>query len=225
MHHPFDTCDRAQDPIEYIYFQSSIAAQSRFISYYNRRQAQSLLYTNMITKRLARHFSINSNLKILTTLKRASSIKYKPHPDNPEIAIISLDAKPTNALSKNTLRELENIITKLETEKLNNTHIRGLILTSSVPGIFSAGLDIFEFYDKPVEDVEQFYKQVQNTFIKLYSTKLVTIAAINGTSPAGGCLLAIACDYRLMARHPKFQIGLNQVDRIGLCPQKWYFRQ
>ena len=34
----------------------------------------------------------------------------------------------------------------------------------------------------------------------------------------------MACDYRIMVRHPKFQIGLNQVDRIGMSPQKWFFR-
>ena len=37
------------------------------------------------------------------------------------------------------------------------------------------------------------------------------IAAITGYSPAGGCVMAIACDYRIMAAGEKFTIGLNEV--------------
>src|SRR5204863_7790743 len=39
-------------------------------------------------------------------------------------------------------------------------------------------------------------------------------AAITGHSPAGGAVLAIMCDYRVMARGP-FKIGLNEV-QVGL---------
>jgi len=40
------------------------------------------------------------------------------------------------------------------------------------------------------------------------------VAAIGGHSPAGGCVLALCCDYRVMARGP-FRIGLNEV-QVGL---------
>jgi len=36
------------------------------------------------------------------------------------------------------------------------------------------------------------------------------VAAISGHSPAGGCILAICCDYRIMAEG-KFVIGLNEL--------------
>ena len=40
------------------------------------------------------------------------------------------------------------------------------------------------------------------------------VAAIAGHNPAGGCVLALCCDYRVMARGP-FRIGLNET-QVGL---------
>jgi enoyl-CoA hydratase/carnithine racemase len=40
------------------------------------------------------------------------------------------------------------------------------------------------------------------------------VAAIAGHAPAGGCVLALCCDYRVMARGP-FRIGLNET-QVGL---------
>ena len=40
------------------------------------------------------------------------------------------------------------------------------------------------------------------------------VAAIAGHSPAGGCVLALCCDYRVMAEGP-FRIGLNET-QVGL---------
>jgi len=34
-----------------------------------------------------------------------------------------------------------------------------------------------------------------------------------GHSPAGGCLLSITCDYRMMA--PNFSIGLNETQLVS----------
>ena len=51
------------------------------------------------------------------------------------------------------------------------------------------------------------------------SSKLITIAAIKGACPAGGCITALACDYRIMTE--KGHIGLNEV-LIGVpVPKIW----
>ena len=36
-----------------------------------------------------------------------------------------------------------------------------------------------------------------------------------GHSPAGGCLMALSCDYRVMAQG-KFTIGLNEVQLVSI---------
>ncbi|XP_006821323.2 enoyl-CoA delta isomerase 1, mitochondrial-like [Saccoglossus kowalevskii] len=89
-----------------------------------------------------------------------------------------------------------------------------------VPNIFSAGLDITEFYQKKPEETDAFWRTLQDVFLRLYGSKLVTIAAISGHSPAGGCLLAMACDYRVMATG-KYTIGLNET-LLGIIAPFWF---
>merc|ERR1712173_427462 len=149
--------------------------------------------------------------------RAASSIITDIHPDNDEIAIVKMNAPPINALSRPFLHELEQAIDKLEKDE----DIRAMVLTANKPGIFSAGLDIFEMYGKDRESLGAFWTQLQNTWLKLYKSPLMTVAAINGTSPAGGCLLSISCDYRIMADHKKFQIGLNET-KLGLVAPPWF---
>lgn len=139
------------------------------------------------------------------------------HPENDEIGILKMNAPPINALSRPFLAELQSAIQDLE----KNEDIRAMILTANKPGIFSAGLDIKEMWRKDEADVRKFWVQLQDTWRTLYASPLLTVAAINGTAPAGGCLLSISCDHRVMGAHPKFQIGLNET-KLGLVAPKWF---
>lgn len=47
------------------------------------------------------------------------------------------------------------------------------------PKVFSAGLDIMEMYGKSPEHASVFWKAVQEMWLKLYGSNMVTIAAIN----------------------------------------------
>lgn len=47
------------------------------------------------------------------------------------------------------------------------------------PKVFSAGLDILEMYGKSPERCGEFWKAVQEIWLKMYSSNMVTIAAIN----------------------------------------------
>jgi 3,2-trans-enoyl-CoA isomerase len=46
---------------------------------------------------------------------------------------------------------------------------------------------------------------------RLYRSPLVTLAAIRGACPAGGCILALCCDERIMTSDAASCIGLNEV--------------
>lgn len=167
----------------------------------------------MLAKRL-----LNTGLRRSLLQRRAASqIITEIHHDNDEIAVVKMNAPPINALSRPFLAELEQTIDKLEKDE----DVRAMILTANKPGIFSAGLDIFEMYGKDKESLGAFWTQLQDTWLKLYKTPLVTVAAINGTSPAGGCLMSISCDHRIMTDHKKFQIGLNET-KLGLVAPPWF---
>ena len=158
-----------------------------------------------------------TSLRAQNSLRFSSNIITEIHPENDEVAVLKLNAPPVNALSRPFLADLQKSIQDLE----KNKDIRAMILTSSNNKIFSAGLDIKEMWRREESEVREFWKQLQDTWLTLYSTRLLTVAGINGTSPAGGCLLAISCDHRVMAQHPKFNIGLNET-KLGLVAPKWF---
>ncbi|XP_078414832.1 enoyl-CoA delta isomerase 1, mitochondrial isoform X2 [Cetorhinus maximus] len=136
---------------------------------------------------------------------------------NTGVAVIQMKKPPVNSLSLEFLTEFAINMEKLEMDR----ECRGVVLTSSIPKIFSAGLDINEMYGKTPEHTGEFWRAVQEIWLKLYGSNLVTIAAINGASPAGGCLLAMACDYRIMADNPKYAIGLNET-KLGIVAPFWF---
>lgn len=57
-----------------------------------------------------------------------------------------------------------------------------------------------------------------NLIDKLTAFKKPAIAAISGHSPAGGCVLALCCDYRVMCKG-EYVIGLNEVPVGIIVPQ------
>lgn len=54
---------------------------------------------------------------------------------------------------------------------------------------------------------------------QLYSSPLVTVAAIRGACPAGGCGIAMCCDWRVMTQQG--HIGLNEVALGIRVPFMW----
>ncbi|XP_017464863.1 PREDICTED: enoyl-CoA delta isomerase 1, mitochondrial-like [Rhagoletis zephyria] len=130
------------------------------------------------------------------------------------IATLTLNRPPVNSLNLELLTDIRNCIKDAESNKC-----KGLILTSSSNSVFSAGLDILEMYQPKEERLKSFWTTLQSTWMALYGSKLPTAAAINGHAPAGGCLLAASCEYRVML--PKFTIGLNET-RLGIMAPNWF---
>lgn len=132
------------------------------------------------------------------------------------IAVMKFKNPPVNSLSLEFLTEFVISLEKLENDK----SIRGVILTSERPGIFSAGLDLMEMYGRNPAHYAEYWKAVQELWLRLYLSNLTLISAINGASPAGGCLMALTCDYRIMADNPKYTIGLNE-SLLGIVAPFW----
>lgn len=133
------------------------------------------------------------------------------------VAVLRMQNPPVNSLSLDFLTEICINVEKLEMDK----SCRGLIITSNQPKVFSAGLDIMEMYGRSPERCGEFWRAVQEMWLKLYSSNMIVIAAINGSSPAGGCLMSLTCDYRIMADNPRFTIGLNET-QLGIVAPFWF---
>nr|KAF6489285.1 enoyl-CoA delta isomerase 1 [Molossus molossus] len=124
---------------------------------------------------------------------------------------------PVNSLSLEFLTEFVISLEKLENDKT----FRGVILTSDRPGVFSAGLDLREMCGRNPAHCAEYWKAVQELWLRLYLSNLVVIAAVNGSSPAGGCLIALTCDYRVLADNPKYLMGLNET-LLGIVAPFWF---
>ena len=76
---------------------------------------------------------------------------------------------------------------------------RPLLLASSHPNLFCPGWDLKALADAPREQVGEVLSSFNSLILDLFSYPGPTAAAITGHAVAGGCLLAMACDLRVMA--------------------------
>jgi enoyl-CoA hydratase/carnithine racemase len=84
------------------------------------------------------------------------------------------------------------------------------IILAGTPGIFSAGLDVAELSALGRGAMTEFWNAFNHLIMRLYCSDLMIASAITGHCPAGGCVIAIMTDYRVMAQG-RFRIGLNEV--------------
>tara|TARA_B100000941_G_scaffold290629_1_gene273897 strand:+ start:340 stop:1098 length:759 start_codon:yes stop_codon:yes gene_type:complete len=134
------------------------------------------------------------------------SIK-KYHENN--IVIIELHRPKANAINGEMVIRLLNLINEI---KYDNS-IQGIILKGN-PQFFSAGLDILDLFPKKKSDIVEFWEKFNYLLVELFSYPKLIFSAITGHSPAGGTVIAMMTDYRIMSSG-KFKIGLNEV-AVGL---------
>lgn len=125
------------------------------------------------------------------------------------IANVFLDRGKSNAMDAVLLEELNSCIHDLKSDPA----IEGVIIHGK-EGFFSAGLDLIALYEYNESEIRAFWSLFLKTTRDLASFPKPIVSAISGHSPAGGCVIAICCDYRIMAEG-NFIIGLNEIP-VGL---------
>ena len=121
---------------------------------------------------------------------------------------IQLARPPVNALNIELLRALQNALAEAVQEGA-----RGVVF-SGAQGMFSAGVDVPALLVRDRAGVREFWREFFLTCAALARLPIPVAAAITGHSPAGGAVLSLFCDYRVMAQGP-YRIGLNEV-QVGL---------
>lgn len=124
---------------------------------------------------------------------------------------LRLARPPVNALDPALCRALPEAIARSVADGA-----AGLVLAGG-PKVFSAGLDVP--YLLSIQDDPAALRAAWETFFEaaraLAACPVPVAAAIAGHAPAGGCVLALCCDLRIMASGP-FAIGLNET-QVGLA--------
>jgi enoyl-CoA hydratase/carnithine racemase len=92
----------------------------------------------------------------------------------------------------------------------------GALVVSGQPGVFTAGLDMRALLELDRDAVTQVFVEMWRVQRAIACAPVPVIFALTGHSPAGGTVLAIHGDYRVMALGD-FRLGLNEV-QVGLLP-------
>ncbi|MBW8823595.1 MAG: enoyl-CoA hydratase/isomerase family protein [Xanthomonadales bacterium] len=131
--------------------------------------------------------------------------------DDATLRTITFKRAPVNALNPDLCETLVGAIAQAVTDGCS-----GIVLAGGEK-VFSAGLDVPHLMSLGKERAalhsawESFFAAAR----AIAECPIPVAAAITGHSPAGGCVLALCCDHRVMASGP-FQIGLNET-QVGLA--------
>jgi enoyl-CoA hydratase/carnithine racemase len=121
------------------------------------------------------------------------------------LATVRLQRGKVNALNEQVVDELSGCFRELEADP----GVGGILLTGTGK-FFSFGFDIPEFLDAPKEDFSRYLRKFTGLYRELFVHPRPVVAALNGHTVAGGCMLASACDVRVMVKEHA-RIGLNEI--------------
>lgn len=121
---------------------------------------------------------------------------------------IAIDRPPANALNPALVSALR--------EAIGAAPAKGFLAISLTgkPGMFSAGLDVPELLELDEAGMTRFWEDFFALLKDIAMSPIPIAAGVTGHSPAGGAVMCLFADYRVMAEG-SFAIGLNEV-RVGL---------
>jgi enoyl-CoA hydratase len=123
------------------------------------------------------------------------------------VRVLVLSSGRVNALDVELLEELTATIRELQGSGA------GALVVTGAGRVFSAGVDLNRVVEGGVGYTDRLVPALSDAFVAMFCYPGPTVAAINGAAIAGGCVLACACDRRLIS--PDAQIGASEV-RVGV---------
>jgi enoyl-CoA hydratase len=127
------------------------------------------------------------------------------HEENRGVHQLVMDHGP-NALDRELMGALREALSTLAKDGAP-----AVILASDHPRLFCPGWDLKLLADAQPDDVAEFLSDFNALILEFFSYPGPTAAAIGGHSVAGGCLLALTCDLRVMATGQPRQ-GLSELN-------------
>lgn len=120
-------------------------------------------------------------------------------------AVVVLKRGKVNAINDSLVKELRITLRMLK----EDPGVEALVLTGD-GSFFSFGFDVPELYPLSPDEFTRFLEDFCELYTELYVFPRPVVAALNGHAIAGGCMLALACDRRVMVNEDA-KIALNEV--------------
>ena len=123
------------------------------------------------------------------------------------VQVVTVSSGRVNALDVAVLHEFTGAVRELQYSGA------GALVVTGAGKVFSAGVDLDQVLQGGSDYTDRLVQALSDAFDVLFSYPGPTVAAINGAAIAGGCVLACACDRRLIT--PDAKIGASEV-RVGV---------
>jgi len=129
-----------------------------------------------------------------------------------DVLVLHLARGRANALNAELLAQLHGAVELAATD----AGIRALVLASDAPNLFCAGFDVNEVFAYDRARMAEFFSRFVRTFERLRTLPKPLLCALAGHAFAGGAILALAADFRVMAE--RALIAVNEVDLAVSLP-------
>jgi len=131
--------------------------------------------------------------------------------DDDRVTTLRLEGGKANAMTSEVLDTIERLVDEFERAPACAAVLTGY------DRFFSAGLALPKLVDLDRPAMRMFIERFSRSMTRVLACEKPIVAAINGHAIAGGCVLALMCDWRIVADEPKLVIGLNETQLgIGL---------
>jgi len=130
------------------------------------------------------------------------------------VTVLRLDRGVTNPIDLELVTRLGEALTAAE----DDGGVAALVLSSAGEKFFSIGFDIPALFPAPPPTFLHFFRSFDQLCLRLIGFPKPVVAALRGHATAGGCILALCCDYRFIAEGRRL-MGLNEI-KLGV-PIPW----
>jgi len=134
-----------------------------------------------------------------------SSVTWTTHDG---LAILRMERDHGNAIDASLTRDLHAAIR----ETAKDPSVRGVLWTAGGK-LFCPGLDLLDLADRDRAYLAEFLREFHGCLLDLYTYPKPLVVALAGHALAGGCILALSSDWRVLQRGAL--VGLNEI-RAGL---------
>jgi enoyl-CoA hydratase/carnithine racemase len=129
------------------------------------------------------------------------------------VLLLRMSRGKANALNLSLVEELNGAVDSAAGDE----DVRGVVVASACPGIFSAGFDVDEVFRYDRATMTLFFSRFIDLYESLSLLPKPVVAAVEGHAFAGGAILAMSCDFRVM-EEGNFGFAINELDLGVVLP-------